>query len=121
MRFRPGRCLSLSETPFLFEKMAFIRCSRESPWQRAYVERVIGTNRRESLEHLIVFNEASLRRTICLYIDYYHRSRTHLFLDKDSPELRAVEPPKLGPVVSVPQVGGRASMTFSAKGLSQKI
>jgi putative transposase len=75
-----------------------------SPWQRAYVERVIGTIRR--LDHLIVFNEASLRRTLCLYIDYYHRSRTHLALDKDSPEPRAVQPPKLGPVVSVPQVGG---------------
>jgi putative transposase len=77
-----------------------------SPWQRAYVERVIGTIRRECLDHLIVFNEASLRRTLCLYIDYYHRSRTHLALDKDSPEPRAVQPPKLGPVVSVPQVGG---------------
>jgi len=77
-----------------------------SPWQRAYVERVIGTIRRECLDHLIVFNEASLRRTLGLYIDYYHRSRTHLALDKDSPEPRAVQPPKLGPVVSVPQVGG---------------
>jgi transposase InsO family protein len=64
-----------------------------SPWQRAYVERVIGTIRRECLDHLIVFNEASLRRTLCLYIDYYHRSRTHLARDKNSPEPRAVQPP----------------------------
>jgi putative transposase len=77
-----------------------------SPWQRAYVERVIGTIRRECLDHLIVFNQHSLRRTLSLYFDYYHRSRTHLSLEKDSPEHRSVQPPKLGPVVSVPQVGG---------------
>ena len=77
-----------------------------SPWQRAYVERVIGTIRRECLDHLIVFNQHSLRRTLSLYFDYYHRSRTHLSLEKDSPEPRSVQPPTLGPVVSVPQVGG---------------
>ena len=77
-----------------------------SPWQRAYVERVIGTIRREWLDHLIVFNEASLRRTLCLYIDYYHRSRTHLAVEKDSPEPRTIQPPKLGPVVSVPKSAG---------------
>jgi len=49
-----------------------------SPWQRAYVERVIGSIRRECLDHVIVFHEASLRRTLNLYFDYYHRSRTHL-------------------------------------------
>ena len=52
-----------------------------SPWQRAYVERGIGSIRRECLDHLIVFNETSLRRTLSLYFDYYHRSRTHLALD----------------------------------------
>jgi len=57
-----------------------------SPWQRAYVERVIGSIRRECLDHVIVFHEASLRRTLNLYFDYYHRSRTHLSLGKDSPE-----------------------------------
>src|SRR5262249_49027138 len=56
-----------------------------SPWQRAYVERVIGSIRRECLDHVIVFNEESLRRTLRSYFSYYHRSRLHLSLDKDSP------------------------------------
>jgi putative transposase len=77
-----------------------------SPWQRAYIERVIGTIRRECLDHMIVFHEASLRRTLVSYFEYYHRSRTHLSLEKDSPEPRPIQPPKLGRVVSVPQVGG---------------
>jgi transposase InsO family protein len=77
-----------------------------SPWQRAYVERVIGTIRRECLDHVIVFNEASLGRTLTSYFDYYHRSRTHLSLKKDSPEPRLVQPPETGPVVTIPQVGG---------------
>jgi len=77
-----------------------------SPWQRAYVERVIGTIRRECLDYLIVFSEASLRRTLGLYFDYYHRSRTHLSLQKDSPEPRSVQLPETGRVVAIPQVGG---------------
>lgn len=77
-----------------------------SPWQRAYVERVIGSIRRECLDHVIVFDEVSLRRTLVSYFDYYHRSRTHLSLAKDSPEPRPVQPPEIGPVVSVRQVGG---------------
>ena len=76
-----------------------------SPWQRAYVERVIGSIRRECLDHIIVFQESSLRRTLNSYFDYYHRSRTHLSLGKDSPEPRPIQPPKMGSVVAVPQVG----------------
>src|SRR5216683_6677281 len=85
-------------------KIEEVLSAPRSPWQRAYVERVIGSIRRECLDHLIVFNETSLRRTLSLYFDYYHRSRTHLSLEKDSPEPRSVQPPKLGPVVSLPQV-----------------
>jgi len=77
-----------------------------SPWQRAYVERVIGSIRRESLDHVIVLSEASLRRTMTSYLAYYHRSRTHLSLDKDTPARRTVQPPELGRVVAVPQLGG---------------
>ena len=77
-----------------------------SPWQRAYVERVIGSIRRECLDHVIVFHESSLRRILNSYFDYYHRSRTHLSLGKDSPEPRSIQPPARGPVVAVPQVGG---------------
>ena len=61
-----------------------------SPWQRAYVERVIGTIRRECLDHVIVFSEASLYRHVKSFVKYYHESRTHLSLGKDSPESRAV-------------------------------
>ena len=77
-----------------------------SPWQRAYVERVIGSIRRECLDHLIVFNEASLRRALRSYFGYYHKSRTHLSLGKDSPEPRPIQPVEMGRVVAVPQVGG---------------
>jgi putative transposase len=77
-----------------------------APWQRAYVERVIGSIRRECLHHVIVFHKSSLRRILDSYFDYYHRSRTHLSLGKDSPEPRPVQPPEIGPVVAVPQVGG---------------
>ena len=77
-----------------------------SPWQRAYIERVIGSIRRECLDHVIVFHESSLRRTLASYLDYYHRSRTHLSLGKDSPEPRLTQSPEMGRVVAVPQVGG---------------
>ena len=70
------------------------------------MERVIGTIRRECLDHVIVFNEASLRRTLRFYFDYYHGPRTHLSLKKDCPEPRSVQPPDMGQVVAVPQVGG---------------
>jgi len=77
-----------------------------SPWQRAYVERVIGTIRRECLDHLIVLNEASLYRHVKSFLAYYHESRTDLSLAKDEPEPRLVYPPALGAVVAIPQVGG---------------
>jgi transposase InsO family protein len=77
-----------------------------SPWQRAYVERLIGTFRRECLDHLIVFNEASLYRHVKSFMAYYHESRTHLSLAKDTPQPRPVQLPELGPVVALPEVGG---------------
>ena len=77
-----------------------------SPWQRAYVERVIGTLRRECLDHMIVFNERSLYRHVADFLGYYHRTRTHLALKKDSPEPRAVQLPGVGRIVSIPRVGG---------------
>jgi putative transposase len=77
-----------------------------SPWQRAYVERVIGTIRRECLDHVIVFNEGSLYRHLRLFLGYYHQTRTHLGLQKDSPEPRTIQPPEAGRVISIPEVGG---------------
>ena len=76
------------------------------PWQRAYVERVIGSIRRECLDHLIAFSETSLRRILRSYVEYYHRSRTHLALGKDSPEPRSIQSAEMGRVVALPQMGG---------------
>ena len=77
-----------------------------APQQRAYIERVIGTIRRECLDHLIIVNEAALHRHLKFFLEYYHQSRTHLSLEKDTPESRSVPPPESGRVVAVPQVGG---------------
>jgi len=77
-----------------------------SPWQNPYAERLIGSIRRECLNHIVVFNESSLRRTLKLYFKYYHGARTHLSLEKDTPETRPVQPPDLGSVLELPEVGG---------------
>ncbi len=77
-----------------------------SPWQRAYVERLIGSVRRDCLDHVIILGERHLRVILKSYLDYYHRSRTHLALGKDAPEPRAVQPPELGDVVELSEVGG---------------
>ena len=77
-----------------------------APWQNPYAERFIGSLRRECLDHIIVFNEASLRRILKAYFNYYEHSRTHLALEKDAPSARAIQPPELGLVVELPQVGG---------------
>src|SRR5258706_7872712 len=75
-----------------------------SPWQRAYIERVIGSIRRECLDHVIVFGEASLRRTLSSYFSYYHRTRSHLSLKKDAPEPRPIQRPELGRVLQYPKL-----------------
>jgi putative transposase len=77
-----------------------------SPWQNPFAERVIGTIRRELLDHVIVLNEAHLRRRLTSYLRYYHASRTHLALCKDAPDGRAVEPIFNGPIRARPEVGG---------------
>jgi transposase InsO family protein len=77
-----------------------------SPWQNAYAERVIGSIRRECLDHVIVLGERQLKGVLCEYIDYYNRIRTHLSLNKDSPETRERETPDKGRVVKFPRVGG---------------
>jgi putative transposase len=55
---------------------------------------------------VIVFGEVSLRRTLVLYLDYYHRARTHLSLSKDAPDPRPAHPTTMGCVITIPQVGG---------------
>ena len=86
--------------------IAEVLTAPRSPWQNPFAERVIGTIRRELLDHVIVLNEQHLRRRLRSYLGYYHGSRTHLALEKDAPAPRAVEPPECGDVVAVPQVGG---------------
>jgi transposase InsO family protein len=76
-----------------------------SPWQNPYVERVIGSIRRECLDHVIVLNERHLRRIIYAYVTDYHRSRTHLALAKDAPYGRPVSP-SAGTILVTPEVGG---------------
>jgi transposase InsO family protein len=76
------------------------------PWQNPFVERVIGSLRRECLDHVIVWNERSLRHHLQHYLAYYHEWRTHLSLDKDAPIHRAAQPPASGAIVPVPHVGG---------------
>ena len=78
----------------------------QSPWQNAYAERVIGSIRRECLDHVIVFGENHLRRILSDYFKYYHSSRTHLSLMRNSPIPREVEPPERGRVIAIPHVGG---------------
>ena len=77
-----------------------------SPWQNGFCERIIGTIRQECLDHMIVLNERHLRRVLKEYLAYYHRSRTHLGLEKDAPEPRAVQTQDVGPVASKPVLGG---------------
>ena len=77
-----------------------------SPWQNAFVESVIGSIRRDCLDHVIVLNERHLRRTLRKHFEYYHTCRTHLSLSKDPPKPRSVQPPAIGNVVALPYVGG---------------
>jgi putative transposase len=77
-----------------------------SPWQNAYVQRLIGSVRRECLDHIVVLNAAGLRRVLTGYIEYYLKSRTHLSLHKDAPASREVASPDDGDIVAIPQLGG---------------
>jgi transposase InsO family protein len=77
-----------------------------APQQRAYIERVVVTIRRECLDHVIVFNEGALHRHLKLFLEYYHGTRTHLSLEKDTPESRSVQPPESGRVVACRRLAG---------------
>jgi putative transposase len=78
----------------------------QSPWQNPYAERLVGSIRRECLDHVIVLGERHLHRILRSYFAYYHRSRTHPSLGKDTPEPRAVQPASRGDIVALPEVGG---------------
>jgi putative transposase len=83
-----------------------VRSSPSSPWQNPYVERLIGSIRRECLDHVIVLGEGHLRRILTAFLAYYHGSRTHLSLEKDAPTPRRGQAITEGDVVAFPEVGG---------------
>jgi len=78
--------------------------SPRSPWQNGYAERLIGSIRRECLDHVVVFGERHLRHVLLSYLKYYNEVRTHLSLEKDAPVSRAVE--RAGPILCRPVLGG---------------
>jgi len=77
-----------------------------SPWQSPFVERLIGSIRRECLDHVLVLSERHLHRILARYFTYYHRARTHLSLEKDAPDGRPIERPEAGTILQIPEVGG---------------
>jgi transposase InsO family protein len=83
-----------------------VRTAPHSPWQNPFAEPLIGSIRRECLNHLLVLGERHLRRILTHYFAYYHQARTHLALDKDAPDLRSIELPAAGKIVQLPEVGG---------------
>jgi transposase InsO family protein len=77
-----------------------------SPWQNPFAERLIGSLRRECLDHVIILNQRHLRCVLARYVSYYHRARTHLSLEKDAPAPRRIHEPTEGRVVAFAEVGG---------------
>jgi transposase InsO family protein len=77
-----------------------------SPWQNPFAERLIGSIRRECLDHVLVLSERHLCRILARYFSYDHAARTHLALQKDAPDGRPIERPEVGMVVQIPEVGG---------------
>ena len=75
-----------------------------SPWQNGHVERLIGSIRRESLDHVVVFGEAHLQDVLKTYASYYNKIRRHLSLDKDAPDFRPTQ--KIGRIAAIPILGG---------------
>jgi putative transposase len=83
-----------------------VKIAPHSPWQNPYVERVIGSMRRDVLDHVIVLHERHLHRLLTEYIAYYHRYRTHLSLEMDCPKPRPVHSPEMGKVIEVQEING---------------
>lgn len=77
-----------------------------APWQNPFVERVIGSIRRECLDHVLILNETHLYRLLRAYVAYYNAVRPHQALDNNSPQPRDIDPPPGGRIIAFPQVGG---------------
>ena len=100
MTERLGSRLRLASKRWAFA----IGLSFRSPWQNGYIERLIGSIRRECTDHLIVFNAEHLRRILARYAAYYNQVRTHVSLEKDAPFTRPVE--RYGDIVAYPILDG---------------
>lgn len=83
-----------------------VRTAYRSPWQNAYAERVIGSIRRDCLDHMIILTENHLRKVLAEYVDYYNTVRPHLSLERNAPIPRTADPPEHGKVVATPILGG---------------
>ena len=90
------------------QRMGFdqVLTAPRATWHNPFVERLIGSLRRECLDHVIVWNERALRRCLSQYVAYFHTFRTHLALEKDAPISRQVPLPTAGAIVEVSQLGG---------------
>jgi Integrase core domain len=75
-----------------------------SPWQNGFAERLIGSIRRECVDHIVVLGETHLRRVLKSYARYYNEMRTHRWLDKDAPVSRPVQ--RAGSIISHALLGG---------------
>ena len=106
LRDRDGVYGSVFRRPIAGMGIEEVVTAPRSPWQSPFVERLIGSIRRECLDHVVVFHEEHLRRVLSEYLAYYHRSRVHRSLDMDCPVHRSVEPVESGAVIEIPQVGG---------------
>lgn len=96
-RFRRGvKCMGIEE----------VVTGPRSPWQNPYVERQIGSVRRECLNHVIVFNDRHLKHLLRSYFAHYHAARTHLALEKQCPQRRPLEEPSQGNIFAFPHSGG---------------
>ena len=84
-----------------------VKTASKSPWQNPYVERFIGSIRRDCFDHMIVLNEEHLKRVLADYFGYYHHDRTNLGLKKETPFGRPLQKrPKNGQLIKFPRVGG---------------
>jgi transposase InsO family protein len=86
--------------------------SPRSPWQNGYSERLIGSIRRDCLDHVVVFGERYLRHLLNSYQKYYNEARTHLSLHKDAPIPRAIQ--TVGRTLAMPVLGGLHYQYFRA-------
>ncbi len=98
-----GKCFRRQAEVLGIEEMII---ARQSPWQNPYAERVIGSIRRECLDHVIVLGPRHLKRIVSEYVNYYNGVRTHLSLYKDAPDRRPIQSPEQGRVVELKRVGG---------------